>query len=112
MRSRRKNLELACRLAAFALLGWLLGGSLMPMAGRRLERASTNAIAVRLSQWTRAPSNALLHADLGTPPEPGIVACLAALQHSGHAVTWSGSPPAVAMSSEALADPRGSVRID
>jgi len=112
MRSRRKNLELACRLAAFALLGWLLGGSLMPMAGRRLERASTNAIAVRLSEWTRAPSNVLLHADLGTTPEPGIVDWLAALQHSGHAVTWSGSPPAVAMSSEALADPRGSVRID
>jgi len=112
MRSRRKNLELACRLAAFALLGWLLGGSLMPMAGRRLERASTNAIAVRLSAWTRASTNVLLHADVVTTPEPWIVDWLAALRHSGHAVTWSGSPPAVAMSSEALADPRGSVRID
>ena len=81
------------------------------MGGRRLERASVNAIAVRLPAWTRAPTNVLLHADLVTTPEAWIVDWLAALQHSGHAVTWSGSPPAVAMSSEALADPRGSVRI-
>src|SRR5204863_7619955 len=35
-----------------------------------------------------------------------------ASEHSGRAVTWSGSPPAVGISSEALADPRGSVEID
>ena len=112
MRSRRKNLELACRLAAFAVLGWLIGGSLIPVASRALERASSNTVAGRLPEWTRTPSNVLLHADLVTTPDAWIVDWLAALQHSGHAVTWSGSPPAVAMSSEALADPRGSVRID
>lgn len=82
------------------------------MAGRRLERAPTNAIAARLPEWTRAPSTVLLHADLVTTPDAWIVDWLAALRHSGHVVTWSGSLPAVAMSSEALADPRGNVRID
>lgn len=112
MRSRRSTFELTCRLAAFALLGWLLGGSLFPSAGRRLERASTNAIGSRLATWTRAPSSVRLHAELATTPDAWVVDWLAALEHSGHGVTWSGSPPAVAMSSEAFADPRGGVRID
>ena len=112
MRSRRSNFELGCRLAAFALLGWLLGESLIPSPERRLERASTTAIGSRLAEWTRAPSSVRLHADLATTPDAWIVDWLAALAHSGHAVTWSGSPPAVAMSSEALADPRHGVRVD
>jgi hypothetical protein len=112
MRSRRSNFELACRLAAFALVGWLLGGSLIPSTSRRLERATANGIADRIAAWTRRPPNVFLHADLATAPEPWVVDWLAALGHSGHRVTWSGSPPAVAMSSEALADPRGSVRVD
>jgi hypothetical protein len=112
MRSPRSTFELACRLAAFGLLGWLLGGSLIPSTTRRLERASTSGIAARVATWTRTPPNVRLHADLTTTPDPWIVDWLAALGHSGHAVTWSGSPPAVAMSSEPLADPRGSVRVD
>jgi len=112
MRSRRSNFELACRLAAFAVLGWLLGGSMMRSSGRRVERASTSALASRLPTWTRAPSSVLLHADLATTPEARVVDWLAALERSGHAVTWSGAPPAVAMSSEPLADPQGGVRIE
>lgn len=112
MRSRRSNFELACRLAAFAVLGWLLGGSLLPLTSRRLERSPADGIAGRIANWTRTPPNVLLRADVTTTPEPWVVDWLAALGHSGHSVTWSGSPPAVAMSSEALADPRGSVRID
>ena len=84
----------------------------MPSTSRRLERSSTDGIAGRVGTWTRTPSNVLLHGDLATSPEPWVVDWLAALGRSGHSVTWSGSPPAVAMSSEALADPRGSVRID
>jgi hypothetical protein len=112
MRSRRSKVELACRLAAFALLGWLLGESLMPPVERGLERASATSIDSRLAAWTRAPSSVLLHADLTTTPDVRVIDWLSALAHGGHTVTWSGSPPAVAMSSEALADPRGSVRID
>jgi hypothetical protein len=112
MRSPRSTFELVCRLAAFGVLGWLLGGSLMSSPTRRLERASTNGIAARVAVWTRTTPNVRLHADLTTTPDPWIVDWLAALGHSGHGVTWSGSPPAAAMSSEAVADPRGSVRVD
>jgi hypothetical protein len=99
-------------LAAFALLGWLLGESLIPSPERRLERASTTTIGSRLAAWTRAPSSVRLHADFATTPDPWVIDWLAALAHGGHAVTWSGSPPAVAMTSEELADPRHGVRID
>jgi hypothetical protein len=53
-----------------------------------------------------------LHGDFATTPDAWVIDWLAALAHSGHAMTWSGSPPAVAMTSEALADPRHGVRID
>ena len=112
MRSRRRVFELACRLAAFALIGWLLGDSILPANGRRVERAPSTAIGSRLSAWTRAPANVQLHADLATVPDDRVVDWLAALGHSGHPVTWSGAPPALAMAAEPLADPRGSVRID
>lgn len=112
MRSPRSTFELVCRLAAFGVLGWLLGGSVMSSPTRRLERASTSGIAGRVAAWTRSPPNVRLHADLTTAPDPWIVDWLAALGHSGHGVTWSGSPPAVAMGTEAVADPRGSVRVD
>jgi hypothetical protein len=57
------------------------------------------------------PRAITLHTELLTSPEPWVIDWLAALRHSGHAVTWSGSPPAVAMSVEALADPNGATRI-
>src|SRR5215211_239374 len=112
MRSLRRRFELFCRVGAFALLGWLLGGSLIPSASRRSERGSSNDVSSLLGQWTRAQPNVALHATLEIVPDPWIVDWLAALAHSGHAVTWSGAPIAVAMSVEALADPNGGVRID
>jgi len=58
------------------------------------------------------PAGVALHTESATSPEAWIVDWLAALGHSGHAVTWSGGPPAVAMSVEALPDPNGAMRID
>src|SRR5215216_6636797 len=112
MRSLRRRFELFCRVSAFALLGWLLGDSLIPSASRRSERASSNEVASRLSQWTRVQPNVALHATLESVPDAWIVDWLAALAHSGRTMTWSGAPIAVAMSAEALADPNGGVRID
>jgi len=40
MRSPRSRFEIACRVAAFALLGWLLGSSVIPSTPPSLERAS------------------------------------------------------------------------
>ena len=112
MRSLRSRFEVGCRVAAFGLLGWLLGSSVIPSAPPTLERASSSEIASRIEAWTRAPSNTALHGVFATTPEQWVVDWLAALHHSGHAVSWSGSPPALALAAEALPDPGGDVRID
>src|SRR6185369_2919989 len=112
MPSPRSRFETACRVGAFALLGWLLGGSIIPRGGRRLERASASELPDRLVAWTRSTGNVALHADLSTTPEPWTVDWLAALGNSGHLVTWSGSPPPAAIASEPVADPNGGVRVD
>lgn len=112
MRSRRSRFEIGCRIAAFGLLGWLLGDSLIPSTARRLERAATTELPARLAVWTRAPSSTALHATFATTPQSWVVDWLAALRHSNHAVSWSGSPPPIAVVAEALADPAGGVRVD
>src|SRR6478672_11246788 len=112
MRSLRSRFEVGCRVAAFGLLGWLLGSSVIPSAPPALDHASTSDVASRLEAWTRAPSNTALHGVFATTPEGWVVDWLAALRHSGHAVSWSGSPPALALAAEALPDPGGDVRID
>lgn len=111
MRSPRSRFELACRIGAFALLGWLLGASIMPAPGRRVTRASQTDVETKLAEWTRLPSSVALHGDFSTTPSAWAIDWLSALKHSGHAVTWSGSPPPVALTAEATADPRGSVRV-
>ncbi|HEX3867051.1 MAG TPA: hypothetical protein VHV78_09870 [Gemmatimonadaceae bacterium] len=111
MRSPRSRVEFACRVGAFAILGWLLGMSLMPSTTRGVLRADDASLASKLPAWTRAPSSVALHADLASAPPPWVVDWLGALRHSGHAITWSGSPPAAAMSVEPLADPRRGIEL-
>ena len=43
MRSPRSRFELACRVGVFALLGWLLGASVIPSSGRRAETRDRGA---------------------------------------------------------------------
>lgn len=112
MRSPRRRFELGCRIAAFAVLGWLIGTSLVPAAPRAVERATSRNVGARLAGWTRLPASVALHADLATSPDAWIADWLGALRRAGHAVTWSGSLPAVALAVEALPDPAGGVRID
>jgi hypothetical protein len=112
MPSRRSRFETACRIGAFGLLGWLLGGSVIPSTGRRVERADTRELATRLDAWTRAPGNLIVHADLATTPEPWATQWLGALRRSGRSVTWSGTPPAAVLSVEPIVDPNGGARID
>jgi hypothetical protein len=112
MRSPRRRFEIACRVAAFGVVGWLLGDSLIPSSARTLERASSANVGARLAAWTRAPTTTALHAAFATTPEPWIVDWLAALRHSSHAVSWSGAPLPVALVAEALPDPRGGIRAD
>jgi hypothetical protein len=112
MPSPRSRFETACRIGAFGLLGWLLGGSLMPASGRRIERANGDELAAHLAEWTRAAGNVGVHATLDGAPEPATTEWLSALRRSGRQVTWSGNPPAAAMSVEPVADPNGGTRID
>lgn len=112
MRSRRRRFEIGCRIAAFAVLGWLIGSSLMPRAQLESERASSRDIGARLARWTRLPASVALHADLKTTPDAWISDWLGALRRTGHPVTWSGTPPAVAIATDALSDPAGGLRID
>src|SRR6185437_2005927 len=111
MRSRRRQLAWSCRIAAFALLGWLFGESVTPTAPRRVESARRGELAARLPAWTRMPSSVALHAILDAAPSAMTDDWLAALGHAGHSVTWSGAAHPLAMSVEPAADPRGGVRL-
>lgn len=112
MRSRRRRFELGCRIAAFAVLGWLIGSSLVSSSARDIERTSSRDLAAQLPKWTRLPATVALHADLTATPDPWLADWLGALQGAGHIVTWSGGPPAVAIAAEALPDPTGGLRVD
>src|SRR5689334_23020828 len=112
MRSLRSRFEIGCRVAAFGVLGWLLGSSVLPSTPSTRESASVGELPSRLASWTRTPANTVLHATLPTTPESWVVDWLSALRRSGHAVSWSGSPAALALAAEALPDPSGEIRID
>lgn len=112
MRSPRSGFELACRLGVYALIGWLAGTSLWPAAGRRIDRASSGNVESKLAEWTRRPPSVALHGEFDATPSAWATDWLAALRHSGHSVTWSGSPAPLAMSVEPLVDPRRGVRVD
>jgi len=112
MRSPRRRFELACRIGAFALLGWLLGASVVSSTGRQAETANSADVERRLPAWTRLPSGIALHVNVDATPSAAAVDWLSALRHSGRSVTWTGAPPALAVTAEPLADPRGGTRID
>lgn len=99
-------------MGAFALLGWLIGTSVFPASGRRVERATHLDVESKLARWTRLPSSVLLHSDFTSTPSAAAIDWLSALRRSGHVVTWSGSPPAIALTAEASGDPRGGARIE
>ncbi len=96
----------------FALLGWLLGASVIPPTGRHASTVNGAALEARLAEWTRDPLGDALHVNLDVTPSGWAVDWLAALRRSGHSVTWTGSPPALAISADAIADPRGGTRLD
>jgi hypothetical protein len=112
MPSPRSRFETACRVGAFAVLGWLLGTSIIPVKSGRLVRLQTSELSERLPQLTRSSGNIAIHVAMPTTPESWQTDWLRALDHSGRALSWSGSPPAVVMSVEPIVDPDGGVRVD
>jgi hypothetical protein len=111
MPSPRSRFETACRIGAFAVLGWLLGTSIIPVGRPRVERLAASALAERLPSLTRSSANMAIHVAVATAPPTWEADWLRALDHSARLVTWSGTPPAVAMSVEPIADPDGGVRV-
>jgi hypothetical protein len=112
MPSPRSRLETACRVGAFAVLGWLLGTSIIPVGRGRLERLGATDLGARLPLLTKSSSNIAIHVTMPTVPAASEIAWLRALDHSGRAVSWQGTPPAVAMTTEPILDPDGGVRVD
>ncbi len=112
MRLPRRRFEQGCRVGAFALLGWLIGTSVFPSTSHRVEVARASDVAGRLASWTRSAASIPLHGEFSVTPEPWIVDWMRALARSGHAVSWSGKPPAVAISVRAMPDPGGGTQID
>jgi hypothetical protein len=112
MRSPRSRFESACRVGAFAGLGWMLGGSVISSKVARVEQIDGAQVAGRLPALTRSASIAPLHVPLTAAPGSWAIDWLGAIAHSGRGVTWSGSPAPIAMTTEPLVDPSGGVRID
>lgn len=113
MRSPRSRFETACRVGAFAALGWLLGSSLLPTRRTLIDRVPAADLERRLPELTRSARGLAIHATLPVAPPAWQVEWLDALDRAdGRAVSWEGTPPAVAMSVEPLADPNGGARID
>src|SRR5206468_2904734 len=107
----RSRFETACRVSAFGLLGWLLGTSVIRVPHRDVQIATNATVAARLPAWTRATDNSALHVTMTGPPSADAIDWLGALRRSGRAVTWAGTPPALAVVAEPLLDPGGGTRI-
>src|SRR6185503_9484162 len=111
MRSRpdagRRRLESACRLAVFALVGWMLGAAILPAASVTERRASDTELQAALPRWTMAQRGDPLAVTLDRAPSRAQLAWLVALGHTGHQVRWSGTLPSIAITTERMADPRG-----
>ncbi len=112
MPSPRSRFETACRIGAFGVLGWLLGGSIVAPVTPRVETVKASAVSARLGALTRASSNVAVHVDVSAVPEPWAVDWLGALRRSGRALSWSGAPAAAALSAQPIIDPDGGARID
>lgn len=112
MPSPRSRFELGCRVGAFAVLGWLLGNSIIPTKTIRVDRVTADNVSRDLPSLTRTAGDVIVHLDATHVPDGWAVDWLSALQHSGRPVTWSGKPTPAAIGTQPAVDPAGGVRID
>lgn len=107
----RRALELALRLAAFALLAWALWTALRRREHGRREIIRVSEAPSRLGTLGRDPRLVALHVAVDSAPRATPLAWLAALRRSGVAVGWSGDVPPLAASLDPVADPARGVRL-
>ncbi len=116
MRSRgswRGGLEWGLRVAALALLAWLVWLAAVARRATGEHRAARSAALMdSLASWTLDPRAESLHVTLDELPSREERDWLSALRRSGAVVSWSsrGNTP-LALSVEPLNDPAGGVRL-
>jgi hypothetical protein len=109
--SRRITLERLARLAAFALLAWLLVRSLKPPAGP-WGSSGVASLTPALRRWSTRVAPSAVHVRIDGAISPVQRDWLAALAATGTRVTWSGAGAlAVAAVAEPVADPAGATRV-
>jgi len=109
----RRALELGCRVAALALLGWALLAALRTGDGAdaRPRAVRGDALARELAALTLEREAGPLHVELPGAPAAAERAWLRALARSGRAVSWSGEAPPTALGVDPVAEPTGGVVI-
>ena len=107
----RRALELALRIAAFALLAWALWTALHRRDRQRGAVIRVSSAPARLAALGRDPTLVALHVGIDSAPRATSLDWLAALRRAGVAVSWSGDVPPLAASLEPVADPAGGARL-
>ncbi|MGE5729255.1 MAG: hypothetical protein ACM34L_11680 [Gemmatimonas sp.] len=109
---RRRSLELAARIGALVLLGWMIVRSAAPRESAEVhERTDSRALGAALAAWTLAPEPTSVHVTAAFAPAAHERKWLRALARAGMRVSWSGdSIPASAIEVAARTDPVGGVR--
>jgi hypothetical protein len=111
-RDPRRWFELAARVAAIALVAWMIVRALAPAARVSIEeRSDSRALSSALTAWTLAPVPTSVHVTFATAPRARELDWLRALAGAGVRVGWSGdSIPPTAVEVAARTDPAGGVR--
>ncbi len=115
MRSRadlRRGVEWLLRAALVVALAVALWRSMMARSEAGVARRTTvRALPAALREAASAPAVTGLHLAVSETPSPLQRAWLVALRRAGVAVTWSGSPPAIAAEASRAREPRAPARI-
>lgn len=106
-------MERTLRGAAFALIAYSLWRLLQPVAAGSAVYADDTTLARDVASLTGSRATAV-HLTLAVTPPPPSRDAIAALQHAGVSVTWSGRGgifAPLALGAERIAEPSASVRI-
>jgi hypothetical protein len=107
----RHIFERGARVLALALMAWLAWSAAHPVARAGAVHARASDVPARAREWAQDAGLASLHLDIDSTPEPDDLAFLAALEHAGTTVGWSGPVPPLGVSVAPLADPAGVSRL-
>lgn len=108
----RRRAELACRLAAFALLGWALFLSLRPVRELALNAlVAAEELPESLRRWAIGGAPDSVHVRLDSVPDAAWRDWLVALRRAGTAVGWSGTLAPLAIAVEPVNAPAGGAQL-